>query len=99
MSNIDIKEIFKNYKDIINKYLHTEYMLYYDLKNGNKPMPQKIYFGSYKEMCSDCQELWAKDITFQQGQYNVICFFKKEDTERKEFIEGQINQSCLQFYK
>lgn len=101
LKKFSITKIFTDNKAIVNKYLHTEYMLYYDLTKEGTTINWPVYFGSYKEMCSSCQELWAKATPFKAGQYNVICFCKVTDGKHRKNIDdkSKINKSCLQFYK
>ena len=91
-----IRDIFQQGKNIVNKYLHTEYMLYYNLtKNGN-PISYPVHFVSYLRMCSSCEKLWATKTPCEKNTHNTVCFFKEgEQNTNKE----NINTSFLQIYK
>lgn len=88
-----IINIFKDEKNIVNKYLHTEYMLYYALSKNNEAINWPIHFVSYLRMCSNCEELWATKTLIEENNYNTVCFFKKGKTI---INKKDINASFLQ---
>lgn len=89
----NIVEVFTDNKNTVNKYLHTEYMLYYNLILNDKQVAWPVHFVSYFRMCSSCEELWAARTPCEENKHNTVCFFKIGKQNKND---ENINTSFLQ---
>ena len=89
----NIVKVFTDDKNIINKYLHAEYMLYCNLIKDGKQIAWPVHFVSCLRMCSNCEELWAARTPCEENNHNTVCFFKVGKQNKNE---ENINTSFLQ---